>query len=90
MKEVQFDYKPEKSSWIAIRIFASSHTNPIFVELDGKPIRAEKKSAQWCIDAVDVCWESKKARIRESELDDAKAAYDIAKATYQKILEESE
>lgn len=89
VKEILFDYKPEKSSWIAIRIFASSHTNPIFVELDGKPIRADKKSAQWCIDAVDVCWDSKKARIRDSELDDAKAAYDIAKATYQRILEET-
>ncbi len=44
-----------------------AHTNPIFVEVDGKPIRASRKSAQWCLDAVDVCWNSKERGIREAE-----------------------
>ena len=88
--QVSFDYTPAKSSWIAIRIFATSHTNPVFVELDGKPIRANKKSAQWLIDAVDVCWKAKKDRIREEERKAAKTAYDVASATYREILEESE
>lgn len=88
--DVKFSFKPKKSSWVAIRIFASSHTNPVFVELDGKPIRANKRSAQWCLDAVEVCWNSKKDRIREEERSEAKVAYDVASATYRKILAESE
>lgn len=87
--ELAFKYKPTKSSWIAVRVFGSSHTNPIFVEIDGKPIRADKRSAKWLLDAVDVCWESKKDRIRESERKEARAAYDVAKQAYEKILSES-
>jgi hypothetical protein len=84
-----FDYTPKMSSWIAIRIFPSSHTNPIFVEVDGKPIRASKRSAQWCRDAVDTCWNQKVRQTRESEKVAAKAAYDFARQTYVKILEEA-
>ena len=84
--DVKFNYTPEQSSWVAMRIFPTCHTNPIFVEVDGQPIRASKKSAQWCLDAVDVCWNSKKGRIRESEREEAKAAYEHAKAAYRKIL----
>jgi hypothetical protein len=88
--EVSFDFTPEKSSWVALRIFPAAHTNPIFVEVDGKPIRASKKSAQWCLDAVDVCWNSKKGAIRANEQEAAKAAYDVAREAYRKILAESE
>ena len=88
--ELKFRYQPKKSSWIAVRIFASSHTNPIFVEVDGKPIRADKRSAQWCLDAVDVCWNSKEGQIRDSEKPEARAAYDKAKKAYAKILSETE
>ena len=38
MRNVIFRYKVERSSWIALRILPSSHTNPIFVMLGGKPI----------------------------------------------------
>ena len=69
--DIEFDYQLERSSWVAVRIFPSSHTNPIFVEVDGKPIRASKRSAQWCLDAVDTCWKSKKSQIRAHEVDDA-------------------
>ncbi|MBW8886010.1 MAG: hypothetical protein JF612_14825, partial [Planctomycetia bacterium] len=59
LNELTFEYTTKISSWIAIRIFPSSHTNPIFVEVDGQPIRASKRSAAWCRDAVDVCWNQK-------------------------------
>jgi hypothetical protein len=84
-----FDFKPTRSSWVALRIFPSSHTNPIFVEIDGQPIRASKKSAQWCLDAVDVCWNAKLPGLRESERDAAAAAYEHARQAYRKILSES-
>ena len=87
---VQFEAPIDRSSWIALRIFPSSHTNPVFVIVDGKPIRASRRSAQWCLDAVEVCWNEKVDRIREEERDAARAAYNVASQTYQKILEESD
>ena len=78
----------KESSWVAVRILPSVHTNPIFIHVDDQPIRANKRSAQWCIDAVQTCWESKRGQIRESERDEAKAAYDRARGTYQAILSE--
>ncbi|MEX0678206.1 MAG: CehA/McbA family metallohydrolase [Pirellulales bacterium] len=89
VRELTFQYTPDRSSWVALRIFPSSHTNPVFVELDGKPIRASKKSAQWCLDAVDVCWEQKVKRIRPEERAAAAAAYDVARKAYAKLLAES-
>jgi hypothetical protein len=89
LNELTFEYTPQMSSWIAIRVFPSSHTNPIFVEVDGKPIRASKRSAQWCRDAVEVCWNQKVRQTRESEKQAARAAYDFARQTYEKILNEA-
>jgi hypothetical protein len=34
---------------------ATDHTNPIFVVVGGQPIRASRKSAEWCLKAVDQC-----------------------------------
>ena len=56
---VQFETLIDRSSWVALRIFPSSHTNPVFVVVGGKPIRASRRSAQWCLDAVEVCWKPK-------------------------------
>lgn len=89
INELTFEYTPKISSWIALRIFPSSHTNPIFVEVDGKPVRASKKSAQWCRDAVDVCWNQKVKLTRESEKEAAQAAYDVARQAYDKVLAEA-
>lgn len=89
LTEVKFDYTPQNSCWVATRIFPAAHTNPIFVEVDGKPIRASKRSAKWCREAVDVCWASKVKRIRPEEREAAKAAFDKAREAYEQILEEA-
>jgi len=89
IQPVTFDFKLEKSSWVALRIFPSAHTNPVFVEVDGKPIRASKRSAEWCLKAVDVCWDAKKGRIRKEEQDAAAAAFEKAREAYRTILDES-
>jgi hypothetical protein len=89
INEVKFDFKPERSSWVAVRVFAAAHTNPIFVEVDGKPIRASRRSAQWCLESVDRCWNSKKDAIRAEDQDAAKAAYDHARERYREIEAES-
>ncbi|MBI3839927.1 MAG: CehA/McbA family metallohydrolase [Planctomycetia bacterium] len=90
VQDLSFHYTPRVSSWIALRVFPSSHTNPVFVELDGKPIRASRKSAQWCLDAVDVCWKQKIKQTRPSEQAAAAAAYAVARQAYSKILAESQ
>jgi hypothetical protein len=87
--DLEFAYTPDRSSWMAIRVFPAAHTNPIFVELDGAPIRASKRSAEWCLAAVDRCWESKAPAIRESERAAAQEAYDQARDVYRQVLAES-
>jgi phage-related minor tail protein len=67
----------------------SVHTNPIFLHVGGAPIRANARSAQWCIDAVKTCWDSKLGMIREEEREAAKKAYDEAESIYRQILAES-
>jgi len=84
-----FDVPIERSSWIAARILPSSHTNPIFAIVDGAPIRASRRSAQWCLDAVNQCWSQKAPRIRPAELAAARQAYDHARAVYQQRLQET-
>jgi hypothetical protein len=88
--DVRFEISVERSSWIALRILGSAHTNPIFVRVEGKPIRASRRSADWCLRAVDRCWAQKSPRIRARERDAARAAYDHARGRYRAILAESD
>lgn len=86
IRDLQFDVEIPHSSWVAVRILPSVHTNPIFIEVGGKPIQASKKSAEWCIQAVETCWNAKVKGIREPERVAAKAAYDKASEIYKRIL----
>jgi len=90
VREMEFEIPVERSSWIAARILMSSHTNPMFLVADGKPIRASRRSAEWCLAAVDQCWTQKAPRIRAEDLEAARAAYDHARATYRRLISESE
>ena len=89
VQEMAFDVTIDKSSWIALRILPSSHTNPIFALVDDKPIRASRQSAEWCLAAVNQCWSQKAPRIRDSEQAAARKAYDHAREVYRKRLAES-
>jgi hypothetical protein len=90
IQEIAFDVPVEKSSWLALRILGSSHTNPIFVLVGGKPIRASRESAQWCLAGVNQCWTQKAGKISKAELPEAQAAYDHAREVYSKLITESE
>ncbi len=90
IQEIFFDVPVERSSWLAVRILGSSHTNPIFVLVDGKPIRASRDSARWCLAGVNQCWTQKAPKISKAELADAKAAYDHAREVYTKLIAECE
>jgi hypothetical protein len=89
LREVSFDVPLERSSWVALRILPSSHTNPVFVVVGGKPIRASRRSAEWCLAAVDQCWASKGPKISERERAEAERAYEAAREAYRRIIAES-
>ena len=88
VQDVSFDAPVERSSWLAVRILGSSHSNPIFVLVDGKPIRASRQSAEWCLAGVNQCWTQKAPKISKAELPDAQAAYDHAREVYTKLIAE--
>lgn len=89
-RKIQFKTKIERSSWIALRILPSGHTYPVYVTVDGKPIRASSRSAQWLRACVDKLWEVKRPFMRVSERAAAAEAYDHARKTYETILRECE
>jgi hypothetical protein len=88
--QIAFDVAMPRSSWVAVRILPSSHSNPMFVIVDGKPIRASRVSAQWCLAAVNQCWTQKAAKISTTELPEAQTAYEHARQVYQKLISECE
>jgi hypothetical protein len=87
---IAFDVAIPQSSWVAVRILPSSHSNPMFVIVDGKPIRASRASAQWCLAAVNQCWTQKAAKISKAELPEAQTAYEHARQVYRKLISECE
>jgi hypothetical protein len=89
LRPVSFEAAVAESSWVALRIFPSAHTNPVFVMVDGKPIRASRRSAEWCLKAVDQCWKKKSPLIAARERPEAAAAYEHARGVYRQILAES-
>ncbi len=89
LHHVHFNIVIHASSWIALRIYPSAHTNPIFITIAGTPFRAFRKSVAWCRQCVDVCWEQKWPRIRPTELTAAVEAFDHARRTYDRILRET-
>lgn len=89
VQELEFSVRLKRSAWIALRIPMSSHTNPIFATVGGNPIRASRRSAEWCLAAVNQCWTQKAPLIREAERAEARAAYDHARETYRQLIAES-
>jgi hypothetical protein len=89
LRDVSFEVPLHQSSWLAARIFPSSHTNPLFVIVDGQPIRASRRSAEWCLAAVNQCWSQKAPRIAPGELEEARKAYDHARDVYRRLIAES-
>ena len=90
LQDIEFDVKIDRSSWVALRILPSSHTNPIFLLVNDKPIRASRRSVEWCLKGVEQCWLQKERFIKPAELEEAKLAYAHARTTYQKLLAECE
>lgn len=86
LHKVAFSYNAGAPAWIALRILGSSHTNPFFINMNGKGVR-DKKSAQWCLDALNHTWTLREPQIRQEEKAAAREAYDLARRYYQSVLD---
>ena len=90
LRPLTFDVDIQRSCWLALRVLPSSHTNPFFVTVAGKPIRPSRKSVEWCLKGVDRCWSQKERFIAAPEMAEAIRAYDFARMEYRRILAESD
>ncbi|MFM8358248.1 MAG: CehA/McbA family metallohydrolase [Verrucomicrobiota bacterium] len=88
VRAVGFAVPVEQSGWYALRILPSSHTNPIFVVADGRPIRSSRRSVQWCLDGVERCWGQKERFYQGAERRQAEEAFQHAREVYRKRLAE--
>jgi hypothetical protein len=86
--ELSFDVKIDRSSWVALRHFPQLHTNPVSVVVAGKPIRASRKSALWCIGVIEQLWKVRGQGILEAERAEAKKTFDWAIEEYKRIAAE--
>ena len=88
-REMKFEVPITNSSWVAARVIPAAHTNPVFVIVGGKPIRASRRSAEWALKGVNQCWSQKSARISPGEIGEAQKAYNHAREVYQQLIRES-
>jgi len=86
-QKVEFEVPLSASSWVALLVLVASHTNPIWVTVDNKPVRVAK-SLQWNIAALQQAFEVKRHGWRPEDYEEAKAAYDYAYQVYAKRLSE--
>lgn len=89
VRELCFRLTFRRSSWLAVRVFPAAHTNPVFVLVEGKPIRASRSSAEWCLRGVDQCWHEKEGFYHAEERERARQAYEHARRYYRRVQDES-
>src|SRR5215467_801836 len=88
-REMKFEIPIDDSSWVAARVIPAAHTNPVFVIVNGKAIRASRRSAEWALKAVNQCWTQKSVGISQAESGEAEKAYDHAREVYRHLITES-
>lgn len=89
VRDLVFKVRVSRSSWLALRVFPSAHTNPIFLSVGGRPIRASRPSAEWCLRGVDQCWNEKAQFYHKDEIGTAREAYEHARSFYRRVRDES-
>ena len=90
IRPIRFSAEINRSGWYAVRILPSAHTNPIFIQVHDKPIRASRRSVEWCLKSVDQCWSQKERFMKGPELVQAREAYEHARSVYRARLAECE
>jgi hypothetical protein len=87
--DIEFAVPVEKSSWVALRHFPSLHTNPVNVIVADKPIRASRRSAEWCIGVIEQLWRVREKEIALSERGEAGRTFRQAIDIYRRIAAEA-
>jgi len=92
--EITFDVPIKQSSWVALRQFPQLHTNPVNVLVGGKPIRASKASAKWCIGTIEQLWRERGnpktgPKIADAERPEAETTFQKAIEMYKAIVAEA-
>lgn len=87
--EITFSADIPRSSWVAVRQFPQMHTNPVNVIVAERPIRASRRSAQWCLACIEQLWRVREKNIAPAEREDARRAYEAAKKMYRRIATEA-
>ncbi len=87
--DLSFDVAIDKSSWVALRHFPQMHTNPVSVLVAGKPIRASRKSALWCIGTIQQLWRVRGRGIAAHEREEANKTFLKAIEQYRQIASEA-
>jgi hypothetical protein len=90
LHDISLEVPIERSSWVTLRLYPNAHTNPVFVTVGAQPIRASRRSAEWCLRGVDQCWKEKQKFYAEAEQEEAARAYDHAREVYRRIVKESD
>lgn len=93
--DVSFDVPIAKSSWVALRHFPQLHTNPVPVLVGGKPIRASRESAKWCVGMIEQLWQvrgqpNSKPPLAAHERPEAEKTFQKAIEMYKKIAAEAD
>jgi hypothetical protein len=86
--DVSFEVPVDRSAWVAIRSYPQMHTNPVNVIVGGKPIRASKASAQWCVGVIEQLWRVRGPGIKEDERAEAEKTFKKAIEIYKQIAQE--
>jgi len=86
--DLTFSVQIDRSSWLALRQFPQVHTNAVNVIVAGKPVRASRKSAQWCISCIEQLWRVRGMTISAGERDDAHRTFQEAIRIYRRIAAE--
>ncbi len=87
--DLEWDIDVDRSSWVALRQIPQMHGNPVNVLVGGKPIRASRESALWCIGVIEQLWKVRGKGIAEAERAEAEKTFQWAIGEYRRIAQES-
>ncbi len=87
--DLEFEIPIRQSSWVALRHFPQLHTNPVNVIVSGRPIRASRSSALWCIETIEQLWRTRERAIAEAERPEARRSFDEAIEKFRAIAQEA-
>jgi hypothetical protein len=88
--DLDFEIEIGRSSWVALRQFPQLHTNPVYVLIDDKPVRASRDSALWCIETIEQLWRVRQRAIQKTELAEARQTFDEAIGKFRRIAAEAD